>query len=57
MILWVLRDNPVGRSFYESIGGVLAGERNASFGDCEYAEVGYGWPDLAALASQLKDSR
>jgi L-amino acid N-acyltransferase YncA len=53
MILWVLRDNPSSRRFYESLGGVPAGEKDSRFGTQDLPHAAYGWPDVAALAGLL----
>ncbi|MCC6616224.1 MAG: GNAT family N-acetyltransferase [Anaerolineae bacterium] len=47
MIIWVLRDNPLGRGFYERIGGEQVTEREISIGGVMMPEIGYGWRDLA----------
>lgn len=54
MVLWVLRDNAPSRRFYESLGGTLAGEKSSRFGSQDLPHAGYGWPDVAALATRLR---
>ncbi|GJE09997.1 GNAT family N-acetyltransferase [Methylobacterium longum] len=53
--LWVLRENAVGRGFYESVGGTqLDGDAGLrALG--RFTEVAYGWPDLATLAALAGD--
>lgn len=53
MLVWVLRDNRAGRSFYEKFGGVLDGTTLGKIGAQELEEVAYGWPDVASLAARL----
>ena len=48
MIVWVLADNPC-RRFYESLGGVLSGEKTLVIGGKTLTEVAYGWPDTTSL--------
>lgn len=49
LLLWVLRDNAPSRRFYESLGGVPAGEKSERFGRQDLPHVGYGWPEISAL--------
>ena len=49
ILIWVLRDNHAGRSFYEKIGGVCVAEQPIVIGGYELNEVAYGWPDINAL--------
>lgn len=48
MLVWVLSDNP-SRAFYERLGGIPVRTTLAVFGDVEYEETGYGWPDIRTL--------
>lgn len=50
LLLWVLKDNPIGRGFYERMGGVYVAEKPITLGK-ELIEVAYGWPDIRALAA------
>ncbi len=50
LFLWVLRDNPGGRGFYERLEGRLIAERTETVEGVAVAEVAYGWPDLGPLA-------
>lgn len=50
MQVWVLRDNPPACRFYEKLGGIPAGFKVVRFGQQDLAHLGYGWPDIAALA-------
>lgn len=54
LCLWVLRDNHRARRFYESLGGVLAGEKTDSMGGRPLAEVAYGWDDLHGFLTQFE---
>jgi ribosomal protein S18 acetylase RimI-like enzyme len=45
LIVWVLKDNPY-RSFYERLGGVLAGEKQVEIGNASLLEVAYEWTDI-----------
>jgi len=51
MILWVLKDNLKARAFYETMGGVPAGEKTITIGGAELVDVAYGWPDIRAISS------
>ncbi|MCE9582688.1 MAG: GNAT family N-acetyltransferase [Planctomycetes bacterium] len=53
MQVWVLRDNPPACRFYEKLGGVPAGFKVVRFGQQDLAHLGYGWPDIAALAERV----
>ena len=46
--LWVLKANRA-RLFYEALGGEEIAERTERLGGHPFAEVAYGWHDLAAL--------
>lgn len=48
MLVWVLSDNP-SRVFYERLGGTPVRTTGITFGDKEYEETVYGWPDIRAL--------
>ena len=52
--LWVLRENAPARTFYERLGGTLAGERMDEVHGATVVEVAYGWSDLAALAKSSR---
>jgi L-amino acid N-acyltransferase YncA len=54
MLLWVLKDNPHARGFYEAMGGQYVREKTVEFGGQPIIEVGYGWPDLTALLSEKR---
>ena len=49
IMLWTLFANPRSRAFYESLGGVVIGEKRETFEGHELHEVGYGWRDPAPL--------
>lgn len=46
MIVWVLRDNPVARRFYESLGGIYVRSQPITIGSAQLEEVSYGWKRL-----------
>jgi len=47
--LWVLRDNPPARAFYEALGGRPVAERTDEVLGIPVAEVAYGWDSLKDL--------
>jgi predicted GNAT family acetyltransferase len=49
--LWVISKNTRARAFYEKLGGALLGEKFEELSGATLIEVGYGWNDLATLAS------
>jgi ribosomal protein S18 acetylase RimI-like enzyme len=51
LLIWVLRENQVGRGFYERIGGMPVREKPLEEfpGAEEHVEIGYGWKDTRAL--------
>jgi ribosomal protein S18 acetylase RimI-like enzyme len=51
IVIWTLFNNPQSRGFYESLGGVVIGEKREPFEGYELHEVAYGWPDPAPLVS------
>jgi GNAT superfamily N-acetyltransferase len=48
MYLWVLKANRA-RFFYETLGGQEIATKTERLGQHEYAEIAYGWHDLAPL--------
>ena len=46
MIVWVLRDNPTARKFYERRGGVYVRTQPITIGSALLQEVSYGWNSL-----------
>ena len=46
MIVWVLRDNPNARKFYERLGGVYVRTQPIAIGSTVLQEVAYGWKSL-----------
>ena len=46
MIVWVLRDNPNARRFYERLGGAFVREQPITIGSTVLQEVSYGWRRL-----------
>jgi hypothetical protein len=45
----VLRENIPARTFYETLGGVRAGEKVAEQSGVTMSELAYGWSDLRRL--------
>ena len=43
MIIWCLKENESSRKFYESMGGILIGEKMHNIGGKDYPLVGYGY--------------
>jgi len=50
-MLWVLAANP-SRFFYEAMGGKKYLERSERLWGMDVAQIGYRWPDLAALFAE-----
>ena len=48
MITWVLKKN-LSSKFYESLDGILIGERIIKLGGESYVECAYGWNDLSII--------
>ena len=51
MLIWVLRENAKGRSFYERMGGRAERERPFEIAGAQIRETGYVWGDTALLRS------
>jgi ribosomal protein S18 acetylase RimI-like enzyme len=51
LLIWVLRENQIGRGFYDSLGGMPVREKPLDeFPGAEnYVEIGYGWKDTRPL--------
>jgi GNAT superfamily N-acetyltransferase len=51
MVIWVLRENQIGRGFYERLGGTPVREKPLEEfpGAEEYIEIAYGWKDTRPL--------
>jgi ribosomal protein S18 acetylase RimI-like enzyme len=51
MLIWVLRENQIGRGFYERLGGTPVREKPLEEfpGAEEHVEVAYGWKDTRPL--------
>ena len=51
LLIWVLRENAIGRAFYERLGGRAVRERPLQelSGAEHHVETGYGWRDTASL--------
>jgi hypothetical protein len=51
LLIWVLRENKIGRGFYERLGGIPVREKPLEefAGAEEHVEIGYGWKDTRAL--------
>lgn len=57
MVIWVLRENTIGRSFYERMGGTAERQKEGSVGGIPgrprhpVTETGYVWRDLSLLSA------
>jgi ribosomal protein S18 acetylase RimI-like enzyme len=51
ILIWVLRENAIGRGFYERLGGTVVREKQLEEfpGAEEHIEIGYGWKDTRPL--------
>ena len=51
LLIWVLRENQIGRAFYERLGGIPRREKPVDMRGIPegYFEVAYGWADTRAL--------
>lgn len=51
LLIWVLRENQIGRGFYERMGGTPVREKPLEEfpGAEEHVEIGYGWKDTRPL--------
>ncbi|HYS98916.1 MAG TPA: GNAT family N-acetyltransferase [Candidatus Dormibacteraeota bacterium] len=49
MIVWVLRDNPAARRFYERLGGTYIREQPITIGSAQLQEISYGWRSLDSI--------
>ena len=61
MVIWVLRENAIGRSFYERIGGTADREKLGYVGQQlgrphQITEVAYVWPDIASVDLEMKNA-
>lgn len=52
LLIWVLRENVKGRSFYERMGGRPARQRPYEIGGITISETAYVWDDTAPLRSR-----
>lgn len=52
MLLWVFRDNPPARGFYEALGGQVVSDKTFELGGKEFVEVSYGWQDIRPLVAK-----
>ena len=52
LFLWTLEKNLPAHKFYEKLGGVRVGRRDAMIGDCPVVDIAYGWRDLKAHVAQ-----
>jgi len=52
MLVWVFRDNPPARGFYEALGGQYVSEKTFELGGKEFVEVSYGWQDIRPLVAK-----
>jgi len=53
MLIWVLRENRIGRGFYERLGGTVVREKPLEEfpGAEDHIEVAYGWKDTRPLVA------
>jgi ribosomal protein S18 acetylase RimI-like enzyme len=49
MFLWALEKNVSAHRFYEKLGGVRVGRRDAMIGDCPVVDIAYGWDSLKVM--------
>jgi hypothetical protein len=49
LIVWVIAENRVARSFYEALGGTLLVEQDFEWDGIPLVETGYGFRDIDAL--------
>jgi ribosomal protein S18 acetylase RimI-like enzyme len=51
LLIWVLRENQIGRGFYDRIGGAPVREKplDEFYEATDYVETGYGWKDTRDL--------
>jgi ribosomal protein S18 acetylase RimI-like enzyme len=51
LLIWVLRENQIGRGFYERLGGTRVREKPLEeFAGAEaHIEIGYGWKNISSL--------
>ena len=52
LLIWVLRENAKGRSFYERMGGRAERERPFEIAGAKITETGYVWEDTGPLRSR-----
>jgi GNAT superfamily N-acetyltransferase len=55
MIVWVIAANAQARKFYAALGAQLVIEQPFQWDGMDLVEAGYGWNDLAALATHTRD--
>ena len=57
LIVWVIEANPIGRRFYESLGGHILGiNRTKEFDGHLIREVAYGWENLLEISKILNSN-
>ena len=49
LLIWVLEQNHIGRSFYAKKGGEPVRQKMVEIGGLLYPELGYGWKDMRSL--------
>lgn len=47
--VWVLRDNAIGKRFYERLGGVPSGECPVTLGGKQYSHEAFGWRRIEVI--------
>ena len=57
LLIWVLEQNRIGRSFYEKMGGQPVRQKKVEIGNLIYPEIGYGWKDMRQLVCKDGSAR
>ncbi len=55
MLIWVLAQNMLARSFYEALGGQLVRHSQHEIGGVPYEDVAYGWLDIRPLLTRTRE--
>jgi len=57
LLIWVLAQNRIGRSFYEKLSGQVVRQKKVEIGNLLYPEIGYGWKDMRQLVCKDGSAR